>query len=113
MTQSRTQAPGAGEAPHNASADPVAVDLACEVARLRRENERLRMERDILKSRAHLRIGLPMKFGFVDEHRTIWPVRVMCAALSLSVSGYYYAWRACGRRAGAPATTGLCWRISA
>src|SRR4029077_15620264 len=40
-------------------------------------------------SRAHLRSGLPMKFGFVDEHRQIWPVRVMCAALGLSVSGYY------------------------
>ena len=33
-----------------------------------------------------------MKFGFVDEHRHIWPVRVMCAVLGLSVSGYY-AWR--------------------
>jgi len=33
-----------------------------------------------------------MKFGFVDEHRHLWPVRVMCAALGLSVSGYY-AWR--------------------
>jgi hypothetical protein len=22
-----------------------------------------------------------MKFGFVDEHRNVWPVRVMCAAL--------------------------------
>ena len=33
-----------------------------------------------------------MKFGFVYEHRKIWPVRVMCAALDLSVSGYY-AWR--------------------
>jgi transposase InsO family protein len=33
-----------------------------------------------------------MTFGFVDEHRKIWPVRVMCAALDLSVSGYY-AWR--------------------
>ena len=33
-----------------------------------------------------------MKFGFVDEHRQIWPVRVMCTALGLSVSGYY-AWR--------------------
>ena len=21
-----------------------------------------------------------MKFGFVDEHRHIWPVKVMCAA---------------------------------
>jgi len=33
-----------------------------------------------------------MKFGFVDEHRQTWPVRVMCAVLGLSVSGYY-AWR--------------------
>ncbi len=33
-----------------------------------------------------------MKFGFVDEHRSFWPVRVMCAALDLSASGYY-AWR--------------------
>jgi hypothetical protein len=33
-----------------------------------------------------------MKFGFVDEDRHLWPVRVMCKALGLSVSGYY-AWR--------------------
>ena len=33
-----------------------------------------------------------MKFGFVDEHRAMWPVRVMCDALGLSASGYY-AWR--------------------
>ena len=33
-----------------------------------------------------------MKFGFVDEHRHLWPVRVMCTVLGLSVSGYY-AWR--------------------
>lgn len=33
-----------------------------------------------------------MKFGFVDEHRKVWPVRVMCEVLGLSPSGYY-AWR--------------------
>ena len=33
-----------------------------------------------------------MKFEFVDEHRHLWPVRVMCTTLGLSVSGYY-AWR--------------------
>lgn len=32
-----------------------------------------------------------MKFGFVDEHRQVWPVRIMCAVLGLSASGYY-AW---------------------
>ena len=33
-----------------------------------------------------------MKFGFIDEHRQVWPVRVMCEALGFSASGYY-AWR--------------------
>ena len=36
-----------------------------------------------------------MKFRFIEDHRDIWPVRVMCAALEVSRSGYY-AWR--GRR---------------
>lgn len=30
-----------------------------------------------------------MKFGFVDGHRQVWPVRVMFADLGLSASGYY------------------------
>ena len=33
-----------------------------------------------------------MTFGFVDEHRHLWPVRRICAVLGVSVSGYY-AWR--------------------
>ena len=33
-----------------------------------------------------------MSFGFVDEHRHIWPVRTICAVLGISASGYY-AWR--------------------
>jgi transposase InsO family protein len=33
-----------------------------------------------------------MRFRLIEDHRDVWPVRVMCEALSVSPSGYY-AWR--------------------
>jgi hypothetical protein len=47
------------------------------------------MKRDILE-RAALIFGAapPMKFGFVDEHRGIWPVRMLCRVLGVLASGY-------------------------
>ncbi len=33
-----------------------------------------------------------MTFRFIEQHRTHWPVRVLCAALEVSPAGYY-AWR--------------------
>jgi putative transposase len=33
-----------------------------------------------------------MKFSFIQQNCTAWPVRVMCAVPGISVSGYY-AWR--------------------
>lgn len=33
-----------------------------------------------------------MRYQFVHEHRTRWPVRLVCQTLSVSHSGYY-AWR--------------------
>jgi transposase InsO family protein len=33
-----------------------------------------------------------MRFRLIEDYRTVWPVRVMCDALSVSPSGFY-AWR--------------------
>jgi len=33
-----------------------------------------------------------MRFRLIEDHQDVWPVRVMCAALSVSPSGFY-AWR--------------------
>jgi len=34
----------------------------------------------------------PRKFAFIHEHRHVWPVRLQCRVLSVSVSGFY-GWR--------------------
>ncbi|HUN95229.1 MAG TPA: IS3 family transposase [Bradyrhizobium sp.] len=74
-------------------ATPMSADQASEIARLRQENERLRMERDILKkSIANLRRNPDMSFRFIEDHRKSYPVRLMCAVLEVSPAGYY-AWR--------------------
>ena len=51
-------ATGTPRRPHTQVAAPLPADQAAEVARLRRENDRLRMERDILK-KAALIFGAP------------------------------------------------------
>ncbi|WP_435533312.1 IS3 family transposase [Variovorax boronicumulans] len=63
-----------------------------ELERLRRENAKLRMERDLLKKAAGLlRQGVDVKFGFIAKHRRTWPLAMMCEALGVSRSGFY-AW---------------------
>ena len=69
------------------------ADQAAEIARLKRENERLRMERDILKKvHRHLCGLVPMGFAFVEDHRGVRPVPIMCRVSRVSTAGYY-AWR--------------------
>ncbi|MGC4398147.1 IS3 family transposase [Hydrogenophaga sp. T2] len=63
-----------------------------EIARLRKEVAKLKMERDILKKgRGLLCEGVDVKFGFVAKHRGAWPVNLMCEALGVSRGGFY-AW---------------------
>ncbi|WP_303808617.1 IS3 family transposase [Sandarakinorhabdus limnophila] len=63
-----------------------------EIERLRRENAKLKAERDILKKgRGLFREGLDMKFGFIAKHRGVWPVTWLCEALGVSRSGFH-AW---------------------
>lgn len=52
MTQFGPQATGTPWRPNTQAAAPSPSDLVAENARLRRDNERLRMERDILKKAA-------------------------------------------------------------
>src|SRR3954451_14959222 len=40
----------------------------------------------------HLLGGAEMRFRLIEDQRDVWPVRVMCDALSVSPSGYY-VWR--------------------
>jgi transposase InsO family protein len=68
-------------------------DQAAEIARLRRELDRTRMERDVLKkSDRHLRGDAQVTFAFIEQHASTWPVRLMCRVLAVSPSGYY-GWR--------------------
>ena len=62
-----------------------------ELWRLRRENKRLQMEREILNSRGLLREGEQVKFAFIAAEKVTYPVEMLCNVLEVSRSGYY-AW---------------------
>jgi transposase-like protein len=87
---------GSPHAYSSAAAIPSAgADLAAEIARPRRENERLRMEREIPKKCAARPSGSAgIKFRLIADRRETFPVRVMGDVMSVSPAGYY-AW--CGR----------------
>ena len=61
-----------------------------EIARLRAENARLRMERDIAKkSRGVLRAGHAARYAWIHQMRKLHPVNVSCGVLEVSASGYF------------------------
>jgi putative transposase len=72
---------------------PSPADLASQNAKLKRELDRTRMERDVLKkSHRHFRGGAEMRFTFIEQHVGTFPVRLTCRVLEVSPSGFY-AWR--------------------
>ncbi|WP_375382413.1 IS3 family transposase [uncultured Sphingomonas sp.] len=75
-----------GEAPQ--------ADITAELKRLRRENEILRQERDILKRATALFRpgGKSMRFALVDQAKKDFPVHRLCQVLGVSQSGYF-AWK--------------------
>src|SRR5262249_25865546 len=48
--------------------------------------------RHFKKGCSHLLGPAEIRFRLIEDHRAVWPVRVMCGALSVSLSGFY-AWR--------------------
>ncbi|BCL79035.1 transposase [Ktedonobacteria bacterium brp13] len=68
-----------------------------EMKRLKRENEILRQERDILKKAMSIFAQPPpVKFQFIHEHRQLFPILRMCQVLDVSENGYYN-WRKRGK----------------
>ncbi|MBO1011820.1 MULTISPECIES: IS3 family transposase [Betaproteobacteria] len=61
-----------------------------EIARLRAENARLRMERDIAKKAGGvLRAGHAARYAWIDQMKYRYPVSVSCGVLEVSASGYF------------------------
>ena len=57
-----------------------------------RERSAAHGARHFKKGCGHLLGTAEMRFRLIEDQRDVWPVRVMCDALSVSPSGYY-AWR--------------------
>jgi len=75
-----TRPEGPPQLPNKQVAAPLATgDQSVEIARLKRELERVRMERDILKkNNLHLLGAAEMRFRFIEDCRDEYPVRVLC-----------------------------------
>ncbi|MDP2417539.1 MAG: IS3 family transposase [Hydrogenophaga sp.] len=72
-----------------ADSKPVSAEQM-EISRLRAELARVTMERDILgKSDGVLRKGSEVKYAFILNHQSVWPISVQCRVLKVSISGYH------------------------
>lgn len=76
--------------PAEAKVEGSAVDLAAEIASLRRELERVRQQRDILKKNLGHHLGSSeQRFERIEAMKTEHPILELCEVLEVSRSGYY------------------------
>ncbi|HCB0141027.1 TPA: IS3 family transposase [Klebsiella pneumoniae] len=67
-------------------------DAQAEIRRLQKELKRVTDERDILKkSRGVLRKAVRLRYAFIRDNSSCWPVRLLCRVLDVHPSGFY-AW---------------------
>ncbi len=68
------------------------VNLIEELNRLRKENARLKEEREILKKAAVFCERVEIKFMFINENCSTFSTQLMCEILNVS-RAVFYAWR--------------------
>ncbi|KAA6050457.1 IS3 family transposase [Pantoea sp. Bo_7] len=67
-------------------------DAQAEIRRLQKELKRVTDERDIFKkSRGVLRKSVRLRYVFIRDNSSCWPVRLLCRVLNVHPSGFY-AW---------------------
>ena len=77
---------GSGVPAQPASAMPCVADPAAEISRLRRENDRPRMERDVSGKAVVLLLGsAETRFRLIEDQRDVWPV---CGKHAVSAAGW-------------------------
>src|SRR5213083_668174 len=69
-----------------APAQPVS-ELEAELSRLRQENAKLKLEKEILKKAAAYFARESMKYAWIEKHRRTYATTMMCELLSVSRSG--------------------------
>ncbi|MEX5742517.1 transposase, partial [Acinetobacter baumannii] len=66
-------------------------DPSTELAKLKKELQRVTEKGYSKKDRGVLRKPVQMRYAFIQDNQNIWPVRRLCSALDVHHSGYY-AW---------------------